>query len=54
MFYNHEFKLVCLIYVNPAPPKEINLPRDHSVSKIDDKIIISSISSGLEKESKNL
>ncbi|CAJ2671432.1 unnamed protein product [Trifolium pratense] len=34
-----------------AAPKEINLPVDHSVSKIDDKIIISS---GLEKETKNL
>ncbi|XP_057721162.1 guanylate kinase 1 isoform X2 [Arachis stenosperma] len=41
-----------------APPKsalrEFNLPLDHSVSKIDDKIIINCISSGLEKESKNL
>ncbi|RDX96458.1 Guanylate kinase 2 [Mucuna pruriens] len=36
-----------------SAPKEINLPRDHSVSKIDDKIIIN-CSSGLEKESKNL
>ncbi|WJX78486.1 Guanylate kinase 2, variant 4 [Trifolium repens] len=34
-----------------AAPREINLPLDHSVSKIDDKIIISS---GLEKETKNL
>lgn len=34
-------------------PREINLPTDHSVSKIDDKIIISCISSGLDKESKN-
>ncbi|XP_045793344.1 guanylate kinase 2-like isoform X2 [Trifolium pratense] len=34
-----------------SAPKEINLPVDHSVSKIDDKIIISS---GLEKETKNL
>ncbi|GAU50014.1 hypothetical protein TSUD_331670 [Trifolium subterraneum] len=34
-----------------AAPREINLPVDHSVSKIDDKIIISS---GLEKEPKNL
>ncbi|KAL1351292.1 guanylate kinase 1 isoform X1 [Arachis hypogaea] len=33
---------------------EFNLPLDHSVSKIDDKIIINCISSGLEKESKNL
>ncbi|BAT96381.1 hypothetical protein LR48_Vigan02g037100 [Vigna angularis] len=37
-----------------SAPKEINLPRDHSVSKIDDKIIINSTSSKLEKESKNL
>ncbi|XP_015969510.1 guanylate kinase 2 isoform X2 [Arachis duranensis] len=41
-----------------ATPKsalgEFNLPLDHSVSKIDDKIIINCISSGLEKESKNL
>ncbi|AES81370.1 guanylate kinase 2 isoform X1 [Medicago truncatula] len=36
-----------------AAPREINLPTDHSVSKIDDKIIISCISSGLDKESKN-
>ncbi|WJX78485.1 Guanylate kinase 2, variant 3 [Trifolium repens] len=34
-----------------SAPREINLPLDHSVSKIDDKIIISS---GLEKETKNL
>ncbi|KAG5151323.1 hypothetical protein JHK84_027795 [Glycine max] len=44
----------CITPPKSSPPKEINLPRDHSVSKIDDKIIISSISSGLEKESKNL
>ncbi|KAK7345063.1 hypothetical protein VNO77_15452 [Canavalia gladiata] len=37
-----------------SAPREINLPLDHSVSKIDDnKIIINCISSGLEKESKN-
>ncbi|ESW17610.1 hypothetical protein PHAVU_007G253800 [Phaseolus vulgaris] len=43
-------------YVTPpkSAPKEIDLPRDHSVSKIDDKIIINSTSSILEKESKNL
>ncbi|KAL5124388.1 Guanylate kinase 2 [Glycine soja] len=43
-------------YVTPpkSAPKKMNLPRDHSVSKIDDKIIIGCISSGLEKESKNL
>lgn len=43
-------------FVATAPklaPREINLPTDHSVSKIDDKIIISCISSGLDKESKN-
>jgi len=40
--------------VNPAAPREVNLPTDHSVSKIDDKIIINCISSGLDKESKNL
>ncbi|TKY53329.1 Guanylate kinase 2 [Spatholobus suberectus] len=43
--------------VTPPPKsasKEINLPRDHSVSKIDDKVIINCTSSGLEKESKNL
>lgn len=43
-------------FVATAPklaPGEINLPTDHSVSKIDDKIIISCISSGLDKESKN-
>eukprot|EP00256_Glycine_max_P059059 XP_014627452.1 guanylate kinase 2 isoform X1 [Glycine max] len=34
-------------------PIEIDLPMDHSVSKIDNKIIINCISSG-EKESKNL
>ncbi|KAK7355167.1 hypothetical protein VNO80_14415 [Phaseolus coccineus] len=38
-----------------SAPKAIDLPRDHSVSKIDDKIIINSTSSSiLEKESKNL
>ncbi|KAL2327019.1 hypothetical protein Fmac_020446 [Flemingia macrophylla] len=37
-----------------SAPKEINLPMDHSVSKIDDKIIINCISSGLEKESNNM
>lgn len=36
-----------------SAPREINLPTDHSVSKIDDKTIISCISSGLDKESKN-
>ncbi|KAK7392881.1 hypothetical protein VNO78_21331 [Psophocarpus tetragonolobus] len=44
-------------YVTPpksAAPKEINLPRNHSISKIDDKIIIHCNSSTLEKESKNL
>ncbi|KAK4272538.1 hypothetical protein QN277_021079 [Acacia crassicarpa] len=35
-------------------PREINLPVDHIVSKIDDKSIINCLSSGLEKESKNL
>ncbi|XP_004493515.1 guanylate kinase 2 [Cicer arietinum] len=37
-----------------AAPREINLPMDHSVSKVDDKIIINCISSELENESKNL
>ncbi|KAJ1429946.1 P-loop containing nucleoside triphosphate hydrolase [Sesbania bispinosa] len=36
-----------------SAPREIILPMDHSVSKIDDKIIINCISSGLEKESNN-
>ncbi|XP_020219161.1 guanylate kinase 2 isoform X2 [Cajanus cajan] len=44
--------------VTPPPksaPKEIiKIPKDHSVSKIDDKIIINCISSELQKESKNL
>ncbi|MED6184204.1 Guanylate kinase 2 [Stylosanthes scabra] len=52
-------KLLGLSGCVAAPPKsaalrEFNLPLDHSVSKIDDKIIINCISSGLEKESKNL
>ncbi|KAK2400601.1 guanylate kinase [Trifolium repens] len=39
-------------YVAPPPKSaiEINLPKDHSVSKIDDKIIINCNPSGLEKE----
>ena len=37
-----------------AAPKEFNLPKDHSVSKLDDKIIINEISPAQEKESKNL
>ncbi|XP_058740401.1 guanylate kinase 2-like isoform X1 [Vicia villosa] len=37
-----------------AAPREINLPMDHSVSKLDDKIIINCISCGPDKESKSL
>ncbi|GAU33419.1 hypothetical protein TSUD_21120 [Trifolium subterraneum] len=43
-------------YVAPPPKSaiEINLPKDHSVSKIDDKIIINCNPSGVEKESNNM
>ncbi|CAL0310063.1 unnamed protein product [Lupinus luteus] len=44
-------------FVTASPksaPKEIILPTNHSLSKIDDKIIINCMSSELEKESKNL
>ena len=43
-------------YVAPPPrsEREINLPMDHSVSIIDDKIIINCNPSGLEEESKNM
>jgi guanylate kinase len=37
-----------------SAPREINIPMDHSVSTIDDKIIINCVSFGLDKESKNL
>ncbi|OIW11453.1 hypothetical protein TanjilG_26819 [Lupinus angustifolius] len=44
-------------FVAAAPksePKEIILPMDHSLSKIDDKIIINCMPSELDKDSKNL
>ncbi|XP_072075842.1 guanylate kinase 2 isoform X4 [Arachis hypogaea] len=44
----------CVAATPKSALRELNLPLDHSVSKIDDKIIINCISSGLEKESKNL
>ncbi|KAK7285576.1 hypothetical protein RJT34_20352 [Clitoria ternatea] len=50
-------KLLGLDGIVSSPPKsglrEINLPTDYSVSKVDNKIIINSVSSG-DKESKNL
>ncbi|XP_061353782.1 guanylate kinase 2-like [Gastrolobium bilobum] len=43
--------------VTPPPkpaPREINLPMDHSLSKVGEKIIINCISTELEKETNNL
>ncbi|KAK7244622.1 hypothetical protein RIF29_39447 [Crotalaria pallida] len=40
--------------VSKSAPREIILPMDHTLSKIDDQIIVNCKSSELEKESKNL
>ncbi|KAI4300771.1 hypothetical protein L6164_034107 [Bauhinia variegata] len=42
------------VIVPTKSARELNIPMDHSVSKVDDKIIINNISPGPEKESKNL